>query len=275
MAWLDLFPPALVAELLALGVCAGFLAGLFGIGGGMLMVPFMTIIFSRRGVDGSLAVKMAIATSMATILFTSLSSVRAHHRRGAVRWPVVRGMAPGILVGGLLAGGGAFALLKGQALALVFGLFVTFSATQMLRGKKPAAGRQMPGWAGQTAAGTGIGFLSGLVGAGGGFVSVPFMTWCNVPIHNAVATSSALGVPVAVASTLGYVIGGWNLPPALPGAVGYLYLPALVVIALASVTMAPVGARTAHAMNVEQLKRAFAVLLYGLAGYMLYKAWQG
>ncbi|MFO1340859.1 MAG: sulfite exporter TauE/SafE family protein [Burkholderiaceae bacterium] len=275
MAWLDLFPPALVAELLALGVCAGFLAGLFGIGGGMLMVPFMTIIFSRRGVDSSLAVKMAIATSMATILFTSLSSVRAHHRRGAVRWPIVRGMAPGILIGGLLAGGGAFALLKGQALALVFGLFVTFSATQMLRGKKPAASRQMPGWAGQTAAGTGIGFLSGLVGAGGGFVSVPFMTWCNVPIHNAVATSSALGVPVAIASTLGYVVGGWNLPAALPGAVGYLYLPALVVIAVASVTMAPVGARTAHAMNVEQLKRAFAVLLYGLAGYMLYKAWQG
>ena len=275
MAWLDLFPPALVAELLALGVCAGFLAGLFGIGGGMLMVPFMTIIFSRRGVDSSLSVKMAIATSMATILFTSLSSVRAHHGRGAVRWPIVRGMAPGILVGGLLAGAGAFALLKGQALALVFGLFVTFSATQMLRGKKPAPTRQMPGWAGQTAAGTGIGFLSGLVGAGGGFVSVPFMTWCNVPIHNAVATSSALGVPVAVASTLGYVIGGWNLPAALPGAVGYLYLPALLVIALASVTMAPLGARAAHAMNVDQLKRAFAVLLYGLAGYMLYKAWQG
>jgi uncharacterized membrane protein YfcA len=218
---------------------------------------------------------MAIATSMATILFTSLSSVRAHHARGAVRWPLVRGMAPGILVGGLLAGAGAFAALKGQSLALVFGLFVAFSATQMLRGRKPAPSRQMPGWAGQAVAGSGIGFLSGLVGAGGGFVSVPFMTWCNVPIHNAVATSAALGVPVAVASTLGYVIGGWNLPAAIPGAVGYLYLPALAVIAVASVTMAPLGARAAHAMNVGQLKRAFAVLLYGLAGYMLYKAFAG
>ena len=112
---MELLDPTLVAELLALGICAGFLAGLFGIGGGMLMVPFMTIILSHRGVEASMAVKMAIATSMATILFTSLSSVRAHHQRGAVRWPIVRGMAPGIVLGGLLAGGGAFALLKGQA----------------------------------------------------------------------------------------------------------------------------------------------------------------
>ncbi|MEK8030821.1 sulfite exporter TauE/SafE family protein [Ideonella sp. DXS29W] len=272
MEALSQLPPTLIAELLALGIGAGFLAGLFGIGGGMLLVPFMTLILSHRGVNNNLSVKMAIATSMATILFTSLSSVRAHHRRGAVRWPIVRGMAPGILLGGLLAGAGAFAVLKGQALALVFGLFVAFSATQMLRGKKPAANRQMPRWQGQTAAGAGIGFLSGLVGAGGGFVSVPFMTWCNVPIHNAVATSAALGVPVAVASTLGYVIGGWSMPAALPGAFGYLYLPALALIAAASVTMAPLGARAAHAMNVAQLKRAFAVLLYGLAIYMLYKA---
>lgn len=269
MDWLS---PLLIAQLLALGLCAGFLAGLFGIGGGMLMVPFLTLILSHRGVESSMAVKMAIATSMATIMFTSLSSVRAHHQRGAVRWPLVRGMAPGIVVGGLVAGAGAFALLKGQALALVFGLFVTFSATQMLTGKKPAAHRQMPGLAGQAAAGSGIGFLSGLVGAGGGFVSVPFMTWCNVPIHNAVATSAALGVPVALASTAGYVVGGWGLPAALPGAFGYLYLPALVVIAMASVLMAPLGARAAHAMNVAQLKRAFAALLYCLAVYMLYKA---
>jgi uncharacterized protein len=272
---MELLAPALVVELLALGLCAGFLAGLFGIGGGMLMVPFMTILFSHRGVEGSMAVKMAIATSMAIILFTSLSSVLAHHQRGAVRWPIVRGMSPGILLGGLLAGGGAFALLKGQVLAAVFGLFVGFSATQMLHGRKPTASRQMPGWAGQAGAGTGIGFLSGLVGAGGGFVSVPFMTWCNVPVHNAVATSSALGVPVAVASTLGYLIGGRHLPSALPGAYGYLYLPALVVIAVASVAMAPLGAKAAHAMNVAQLKRAFAVLLYGLATYMLYMAWAG
>jgi uncharacterized protein len=265
----------LVIELLALGLATGFLAGLLGIGGGMLMVPFLTIILGHRGVPSDLAVKMAIATSMATILFTSLSSVRAHHQRGAVRWPLVRGMAPGIALGGLLAGAGAFAVLKGQALAAVFGLFVSFSATQMLRNRKPAASRQMPGIAGQTAAGTGIGFLSGLVGAGGGFVSVPFMTWCNVPIHNAVATSAALGFPIALANTVGYVVGGWNLPAALPGAMGYLYLPALAVIAMASVTMAPLGAKTAHAMDIGQLKKAFAGLLYALAVYMLWKAWAG
>lgn len=275
MDLLSLFPPLLVAELLALGLAAGFLAGLFGIGGGMLMVPFLTFILSHRGVEPGLAVKMAIATSMSTIVFTSLSSVRAHHRRGAVRWDIVRGMAPGIFAGGLLAGAGAFALLKGQALALVFGLFVAFSATQMLRGRKPAASRQMPDWPGQTAAGTGIGFVSGLVGAGGGFLSVPFMTWCNVPIHHAVATSAALGLPIALASTAGYVVGGWSLPPALPGAAGYLFLPALAVIAAASVSMAPLGARAAHALNVAQLKRAFAVLLYLLAAYMLTKAFTG
>jgi len=270
---MDLLTPALVAQLLALGLCTGFLAGLLGIGGGMLMVPFLTLILEHRGVPAGLSVKMAIATSMATILFTSLSSVRAHHRRGAVRWPIVQGMAPGILAGGLLAGAGAFALLKGQALALVFGLFVSFSATQMLRNRKPQASRQMPGLAGQATVGTGVGFLSGLVGAGGGFVSVPFMTWCNVPIHQAVATSAALGFPIALANTLGYVIGGWSLPAALPGALGYLYLPALGVIAVASVSMAPMGARVAHAMDIAQLKKAFALLLYTLAAYMLWKAW--
>jgi len=263
--------PLLFAELLSLGLCSGFLAGLLGIGGGMLMVPFLTIILSARGVDAGMAVKMAIATSMATIMFTSLSSVRAHHKRGAVRWDLVRGLAPGIVLGGLLAGAGIFALIKGQALALVFAAFVGFSATQMLRNKKPAPSRQMPGTAGQLGAGAGIGLLSGLVGAGGGFVSVPFMTWCNVAMHSAVATSAALGFPIALANTLGYVLGGWQLPAALPGALGYLYLPALAVIASASVLMAPLGARAAHAMNVQQLKRAFALLLYLLAAYMLYK----
>jgi uncharacterized protein len=262
---------SLIAELLVLGLCTGFLAGLLGIGGGMLMVPFLTFLLSQRGVEPGLAVKMAIATSMTTILFTSIASVRAHHKRGAVRWDIVRAMAPGVVAGGLIAGAGVFAVVKGHALALFFAAFVAFSATQMLRAKKPAATRQMPGPAGQAAVGGGIGFLSGLVGAGGGFVSVPFMTWCNVAIHNAVATSAALGFPIALANTAGYLVGGWSLPPSLPGAFGYLYVPALVIIALASVTMAPLGARAAHRMNVNQLKRAFALLLYALAAYMLYR----
>jgi uncharacterized membrane protein YfcA len=265
----------LAAELLALGGCIGFLAGLLGIGGGMLMVPFLTFILDNRGVPTDQAFKMAIATSMGTILFTSIASVRAHHRRGAVRWDLVRGMAPGILAGGLLAGAGIFLLVKGQWLVLLFVAFLTFSATQMLLDRKPKASRTLPGWAGQTAAGTGIGLLSGLVGAGGAFASAPFMTWCNVPIHQVVATASALGFPIALANTAGYVLGSWHLPPALPGAFGLLYLPALAVIATGSVLVAPLGARAAHALNVRQLKRIFAFLLYALAVYMLTRALRG
>ena len=264
--------PLLIVELGLLGLGAGFLAGLLGIGGGMLMVPFMTMILGARGIAPGMAVKMAIATSMATILFTSVSSVRAHHKRGAVRWDLVARLAPGIVLGGLLSGAGIFALVKGTALALFFALFVGFSATQMLIDRKPKPSRQMPGPAGATLAGGVIGLLSGLVGAGGGFISVPFMTWCNVAIHQAVATSAALGFPIALANTVGYLIAGWNLPNAAPGALGYLMLPALAVIAAASVLTAPLGARAAHALDTKQLKKVFAFLLYGLASYM---AWRG
>jgi uncharacterized membrane protein YfcA len=261
--------PTLIAELLALGIGAGFLAGLLGIGGGMLMVPFLTLIIAARGVEPALAVKMAVATSMATILFTSLSSLREHHRLGAVRWPLVRGLAPGIVLGGLAGGGGVFALLKGQGLALLFAGFVGFSALQMLRDRKPSPQRQMPGFAGQTAVGAGIGLISGLVGAGGAFISVPFMVWCNVPMRNAVGTSAALGFPIALAATVGYVLAGWSLPTALPGAFGYLYLPALAIIATASVLMAPLGARTAHRIDVKSLRRVFSLMLMALATTML------
>ncbi len=254
-----------------LGLGTGFLAGLLGIGGGMLMVPFITWILSGRQVSPDLSVKMAIATSMATILFTSLSSVRAHHRRGAVRWDLVRRLAPGIVLGGALASLGVFAVLKGTWLALVFALFVGFSATQMILDRKPAPGRSVPGTAGLLGAGGVIGFVSGLVGAGGGFISVPFMTWCNVAIHNAVATSAALGFPIALANVVGYVVSGQNAQGLPPYSLGYLWLPALVVIAACSVLMAPLGAKAAHKMPVKQLKRVFASTLYLLASYMLYK----
>mgnify|MGYP001765129327 CR=1 FL=1 len=263
--------PLLIVELALLGLCTGFLAGLLGIGGGMIMVPFISAILAARGVAPGLAVKMAIATSMATIIFTSISSVRAHHKRGAVRWDIVRRLAPGIVIGAALASLGVFSVLKGGSLALLFALFVGFSATQMLLDKKPAPSRTLPGTAGQLGAGGVIGFLSGLVGAGGGFVSVPFMTWCNVAIHNAVATSAALGFPIALANALGYVVAGQGVPDLPAGSLGYVYLPALAVIAVASVLMAPVGVKAAHALPVKSLKRAFAAILYVLAGYMLYK----
>lgn len=263
--------PLLIAELALLGVGTGFLAGLLGIGGGMLMVPFITLILNGRGVAPDLAVKMAIATSMATIIFTSISSVRAHHKRGAVRWDIVKRLAPGIVLGAAVASLGVFALLKGSWLALFFSLFVGFSATQMLLDRKPQPTRTMPGTAGQLGAGGVIGFLSGLVGAGGGFVSVPFMTWCNVPIHNAVATSAALGFPIALANALGYVVSGQGVGGLPVGSVGYIYAPALVVIASASVLMAPLGVRAAHALPIATLRRVFAGILYALAAYMLWK----
>ena len=263
--------PLLIVELAILGVGTGFLAGLLGIGGGMLMVPFITIILANRHVSPDLAIKMAIATSMATIIFTSISSVRAHHRRGAVRWDIVKRLAPGIVIGSIVGSLGVFSLLKGSYLAVFFGLFVSFSATQMFLDKKPKPTRQMPGTGGQLAAGGFIGFLSGLVGAGGGFISVPFMTWCNVPIHNAVATSAALGFPIAVANVLGYVISGQTVQNLPEASFGYIWLPALVVIAICSFLTAPLGATAAHSIQVSKLKRVFACVLYGLAAYMLYK----
>ena len=263
--------PILVVQLAVLGLVTGFLAGLLGIGGGMIMVPFISAILSGRGVEPGLAVKMAIATSMATIIFTSVSSVRAHLQKGAVRWDIVKRLAPGIVLGAMVASLGVFALLKGAALYFVFAAFVAFSGSQMFLDKKPAPTRQLPGTPGLLGAGGVIGFLSGLVGAGGGFVSVPFMTWCNVAIHNAVATSAALGFPIALANVVGYVIAGQRLEGLTPYAFGYLWLPALVVIASCSVLMAPLGAKAAHALPVRKLKRVFALVLFVLAGYMLMK----
>jgi len=262
----------LVAELLALGTVAGFMAGLLGVGGGMMMVPAMTWLLTSRGVPSGPAVKMAVATSMATIMFTSMSSVRAHQRLGAVRWPVVRAMAPGILAGGLLAGAGAFAVLKGQGLALAFSAFIGYTAVQMMLDRRPSPARALPGSLGMAGVGLGVGFLSTLVGAGGAFMSVPFMTWCNVPPRHAVGTSAALGFPIAAAATLGYVISGRDLPPALPGAFGYLFVPALVFVSMASVTLAPMGARVAQRIDTRLLKRIFAVLLLLLAASMLQRA---
>lgn len=267
--------PSLILELLALGLCTGVLAGLLGIGGGTIIVPVMTLIMSARGLPADLAVKIAIATSMGTILFTSLASVHAHHRRGAVRWDIVARLAPGILLGALGASLGAFSILKGTWLALFFAGFITLSATQMLLNRQPAKHRSLPGTTGQLAAGGTIGFLSGLVGAGGGFVSVPFMQWCNVPLQQAVATSSALGFPIALANAAGYILSGLKVANLPEGSLGYIYLPALALIAGASVLSAPLGVRLAHALPVHYLRRFFAFMLYTLAAYMLWHSLAG
>lgn len=260
-----------IIALIILGGCTGFAAGLLGIGGGMILVPFLTFLFSIYGFPPEVIVHVAIATSMATILFTSLSSVRAHHKRGAVRWDIVLALAPGIFLGGILGGGQLFALLKTSWLSFIFAGFVGFSAYQMLLNKKPKPSRTIPSKAGMFGVGSFIGFLSSLVGAGGGFVSVPFMTWCNVTMHNAVATSAALGFPIALASAIGYVISGYGNPGLPTGSFGYIYLPALGCIAIASVMTAPLGAKVAHQLNVAQLKKVFALVLIFLSAYMLYK----
>ena len=266
-ALLDL-SPTLIAELVVLGLFSGFMAGLLGIGGGMLMVPFLTIILTARAFPEAYTVKMAVATSLATICFTSLSSVRAHHRRGAVLWPVARVLAPGILLGSF-AGSLVAAALPSRIVGQLFAAFVAFAATQMLLDRKPKASRVLPGAIGTFGAGNVIGALSALVGAGGAFVSVPFMTWCNVKIHNAVATSSALGFPIALAGSLGYLLAGWDLPQMPPGAIGYLFWPGLMAISAASVLTAPLGARLAHSMDIRPLKKVFAIVLYALALYFL------
>jgi uncharacterized membrane protein YfcA len=261
----------LVGMLLLMGAGGGYAAGLLGIGGGMVLVPFITMIFTAEGFPPGLVVHMAIATSLATIMFTSLSSVRAHHRHGAVQWRIVALLAPGIVLGSLL-GPWIGKQMNTTTLSLLFALFVAFSAAQMLRHTKPAAGRELPASAAMFAAGGVIGTLAGLVGAGGGFISVPFMTWCNVRIHQAVATSAALGFPIALAGTLSNIYVGWPEPGLPPYSLGFVYVPALAVIVAASMVMAPLGARMAHRMDVAGLKRIFAVVLFALAGYMFYHA---
>jgi uncharacterized membrane protein YfcA len=264
----SILDPQLILALAVIGTCTGFLAGLLGVGGAMVMVPSLTWILTHRGFPAEYTVKMAVATSLATIAFTSLSSMRAHDRRGAVLWPVVKVLAPGILIGSAL-GAQVAHLLPTRVVGILFAVFISFSATQMLLNRKPKPSRTLPGPLATFGVGTAIGVLSALTGAGGAFASVPFMTWCNVKIHEAVGTSSALGFPIAVAGTLGYVYAGQGLPQMPPGSLGYLYLPGLVIISVCSMLLAPLGARTAHRMDIQPLKKVFAVLLYCLAAYFI------
>ncbi|HTN49186.1 MAG TPA: sulfite exporter TauE/SafE family protein [Burkholderiaceae bacterium] len=265
--------PVFIGALVLLGACTGFAAGLLGIGGGMLLVPFLTLLFTWRGYPSEHIVHMAIATSLATILFTSVSSVRAHDRRGAVLWRVVWLLAPGILAGSLV-GAQIAGRLPTFWLSVIFAVFVGFSAVQMLADRKPRPTRELPRGFGMFGAGGAIGFISSLVGAGGGFISVPFMIWSNVSIHNAVGTSAALGFPIAAAGTIGYVLAGHAQPGLPPGTLGFVYLPALFAIAIASVVTAPLGAHFAHSLDRRGLQRIFAMLLFLLAAYMAYKGYK-
>jgi uncharacterized membrane protein YfcA len=260
--------------LLALGAAIGFLAGLLGIGGGMTLVPLLTILFASQDFPATHLVHMAVATSTATMVFTAFSSMRAHARKGAVLWPVVVAMAPGIVIGSLL-GPQLASALPTRAFAAVFGVFVWFSAARMLIGSKPKPGRELPVKSRLFGMGALIGVVSSLLGAGGGFISIPYLGRHNVAIHNAVATSAALGLPIALAATIGFIVAGLRQPDLPPWSAGYVYLPAMAVIVVASMLVAPLGASVAHRWPAVKLQRAFAVLLFALGGYMLWKAARG
>ncbi|MGH8851118.1 MAG: sulfite exporter TauE/SafE family protein [Casimicrobiaceae bacterium] len=260
----------LVPIFLAIGGVVGFIAGLLGIGGGMTMIPLLTLIFAHQHFPPEHILHIAVATSLATIVFTSIASVRAHHAHDAVVWPIFWKLGPGILAGSLL-GPQIVSGLSTAALSGIFATFAAFTATRLLRDSKPKRIRELPGPVGMFGVGGALGTLSSMVGAGGAFISVPFMTACNVRIHNAVATSAALGLPIAAAGTAGYLIAGLRQTGMPPYTVGYLNLPALFAIASASMLAAPAGARMAHRWPVGRLRRAFAVLLYCIAAFFIWK----
>jgi uncharacterized membrane protein YfcA len=254
---------------LATGAFSGYFAGMLGIGGGLIMVPILVWVLEAQGLPGTQVLHLALGTSMAAIAFTAASSVRAHHAHRAVIWGIVRDITPGIVFGTLF-GSTLAASLKTKPLSIVFSVFVYLAAGQILLNFKPKPSRGLPGKSGMFGVGSVIGGVSSLVAVGGGIMSVPFMTWCNVTMHRAIGTSAAIGLPIAVAGTLGYIVNGLR-GGALPDySLGYIYLPALVGLAAASMVTAPLGARTAHRMPVQTLRRVFAVFLLVLATRMLF-----
>lgn len=252
-----------------LGLVVGFFAGLLGVGGGGIMVPVLTTLFVAQGFPADKIVHMALGTSMASIVMTSVASLRAHHRHGAVRWDVVRFITPGILAGTF---GATFIAshVASRPLAIFFACFMAYVSTQMLLNIKPKPSRALPGPVGMTGVGLGIGGISALVAIGGGSLSVPFMTWCNLKVQNAIGTSAAIGLPIALAGTAGYVVNGWGAEGTPPYTAGFIYLPALVLITLVSSFTAPLGARLAHSLPVATLKKVFAGVLILLCLKMLH-----
>jgi hypothetical protein len=243
---------------LLVGAFVGLIAGLLGVGGGLIIVPVLVFVFQGQGVDPTVIVHLAIGTSLATIAITSISSMRAHHRHGAVQWDVFRRLTPGIVVGALL--GAVIAdFLPTKAMRLWFGIFELLVAP---RG-------HLPGALGTNIAGGVIGAISAALGIGGGTLTTPFMVWCNFSLRQAVATSSACGLPIALAGAAGFVATGWN-EPGLPGwSSGYLYWPAFAGIVISSLLFAPLGAKLTHTLPVSVLRRFFAIFLAVLGVRML------
>lgn len=258
-----------IALYVVVGLVAGFLAGLLGVGGGLVIVPALTFIFSAQLFPSAYILHLALGSSLASILFTSLSSLRAHHAHGAVNWGVVRGITPGILTGTLL-GTVVATQLSSNFLKGFFIAFLYYVATQMLLDIRPKGTRGLPGALGMFLAGGIIGGISSLVGIGGGTLSVPFMTRCNVRMHQAIGTSAAIGFPIALAGAVGYLANGFAVAGLPPYSLGFVYLPAMLGLVAASVLTAPMGARVAHRLPVKELKKVFALLLYVVGTRMLW-----
>lgn len=254
--------------LIASGAVAGMFAGLLGIGGGIIIVPVLAMVFTSQGVSIDVLMHVAIGTSLATIVITSLSSIRAHHKHKAIDWHVVRLIAVGVFVGGLL-GSVIAKFIAGEDLKLIFSIFMFLIAAQMYFGNEAKAHRKLPDTRGMIVAGISIGSIASLMGVGGGSMSVPFLTWCNMNIRKAVATSSAIGFPIAVAGTIGFIVTGWSVSARPVMSVGYVNLPAFLSIVIASVLFAPVGAWIAHRISPVILKRIFAAFLIILGIRML------
>ncbi|MGE4552138.1 MAG: sulfite exporter TauE/SafE family protein [Desulfovibrionaceae bacterium] len=254
---------------IVLGAVAGILAGLLGIGGGLVIVPMLVVTFGVQGIQTPYLMQVALATSLASIIFTSTSSMLAHHRRGAVLWPVFKAIAPGILIGAYL-GSLLVSVVPSDGLKAVFVIFVYYAAVQMFRNKKPKPTRHLPGFVGMTGAGGVIGAFSSLVGIGGGTLCVPFLVWCNVVVHQAIGTAAAVGLPIALAATLGNITHGLGVAGRPEYCLGFVYIPALVGIVVMSVFTAPLGAKLAHSLPVGKLKRVFACLLVAVATKMLW-----
>ncbi len=260
--------PECFLALLGLGAVTGFLAGLLGIGGGGVLVPFLVAAFLSGGVSTAEVVHLALGTSMACMVFSTIASYRSHRAKGAINSRAVKGMAGGVIAGTFSA---AFlaSFLSSTFLAVVFVVFMTFSATQMFLGRRPRGSRQLMGNTGLFAAGSGIGALSALVSIGGGSLTVPFLAWQNVDIKTAIGTSAAIGLWISVAGTLGYVISGWDESSLTGLTVGHVYLPAVAVISTSSFVAAPYGAQLAHRLPVSTLKKLFGALLVVLSLRML------
>ena len=257
-----------------LGVVAGTLAGLLGVGGGLIIVPILASLFALQGFAPEHLMQTAVGTSLATIVFTSLSSTHAHHKRGAVNWAVVLQLSLGILLGGWL--GGVLAVwVGGLVLAGLLGLFELAVAAQMSFGRPPAPHRNLPGLPRNAVAGVVIGSVSALFGIGGGSLSVPWLVWHNLDVRHAVGTSAAVGLPIALIGALGFIAVGLGRADLPAGSTGFVYWPAVIAISIASVLSAPFGASLAHRLDRVKLKKVFAAFIALLGLFMLGKSLPG